>query len=129
MKPQLESKDAGLNQRTIVTQPKKGRDEGSASLPPIEKSTKRTDVDRSVSLPISAVRAKRANKEFTVASYNVRTLNDTVCHDVTISHKIQQLINGCETNNIDILAIQERSKANKSMRIYGSKTGAHTLQT
>ena len=89
MKPQPESKDAV----SIVAQPKKSRDEGSASLPPIEKSAKRTDVDRSASLPISAVRAKKANKKFTVASYNVRTLNDTVCHDVTISDKIQQLIN------------------------------------
>ena len=37
----------------------------------------------------------------------MRTLNDNVCHDVTISHKIQQLINNWVTNKIDILAIQE----------------------
>ena len=101
MKSQPESKDAG----SIVAHPKKGRDEGCASLPPIEKTAKRTDVDRSASLLISAVRAKRASKEFTVASYNLRTLNDTVCRDVTISHKIQKLINGCETNKTDMLAI------------------------
>ena len=75
MKPQPKTKDAG----SIVAQTKKGRDEGSVSLPPIEKSAKRTDADRSASLPFSAVKAKRANKEFTVASYNVRTLNATIC--------------------------------------------------
>ena len=116
MKPQPESKDAG----SIVAQPKKGRDKGSAYLPPIEKSAKRTDVDRSASLPISAVRAKRANKEFTEASYNVRTLNDTVC---------QQLINGCETNNIDKLAIQEhRQKGTEDLTTtpHGDWTLIHT---
>ena len=45
MKTQLESNVAG----SIVSQPKKGRDEGSAYLPPIEKSAKRTDVDWSAS--------------------------------------------------------------------------------
>ena len=125
MKPQPKSMDAG----SIVAQPKKGRDEGSVSLPPIEKSAKRTDVDRSASLPISAVRAKRANKEFTIASYNVRTLNDTVGQEVTISHKIQQLIIGCETNNIDILAIQEhRQKGIEDLTtiLHGDWTLTHT---
>ena len=104
MKPQPESKDAG----SIVAQPKKGRMRGLLICLP-SKNQLRGPILIGLLLCRSAVRAKRANKLFT--SYNLRTLNDTVCHNVTISHEIQQLINSCETNIIDILAIQEGTQA------------------
>jgi exonuclease III len=43
-----------------------------------------------------------------ISTYNVRTLNDTaVGSELVIKHKLNQLIAGCESYNIDILCIQE----------------------
>ena len=95
---------------TVVAQDKKGRGGQSASLLVTEKR-------------------KRANKAFTVATYNVRTLNNSTTSQVTVSHKIQQIITGCETNNISIVAIQEhrlKTTSDINFEKYGSWTLAHT---
>jgi hypothetical protein len=56
-------------------------------------------------------------KEFSVATYNVRTLNDSTSSQ-TISHKLLQITNGCEKHKIDVVSIQEhRLKTTNSENI------------
>lgn len=58
--------------------------------------------------PDLALGRRATGREFTVASYNVRTLADTKREGGRdICHKLQQLIAGCEKHSIDFLAIQE----------------------
>lgn len=108
MKPQQnERRNAG----SIVAQSNKDRDALSATLQSTEKL------------------AKRANKEFTVATYNVRTLNNSTTPEVTVTHKLERKIVGCEENNISILAIQEhRLKTDKDLNYekHGDWTLIHT---
>ena len=58
--------------------------------------------------PATGRRAPNIGQALNVATYNVRTLADTIREtDRGIRHKLQQIIAGCEEHNIDILAIQE----------------------
>jgi len=53
---------------------------------------------------------RRANyaREFVVSTFNVRTLRNTETKTGTIiSHKLQQLVAGCEKYHIDIVSLQE----------------------
>ena len=53
-------------------------------------------------------------RDFNVASYNVRTLADSQ----NISNKLQQIVDGCEKYQIDIVSIQEhRLKINEDIQI------------
>ncbi|XDV31518.1 hypothetical protein PO909_002509 [Leuciscus waleckii] len=67
----------------------------------------------STNLPATDKYAKtgksKKNKYFSVATHNVRTLNDTYNKetDVWITHKVERMIAHCERRNIDIVAIQE----------------------
>ena len=96
---------------SIVAQDKKGHGCQSATLQTTEKLE------------------KRATKEFLVANYNVRTLNNTVTSQVKVTHKIEQIIAGCEENNISLVAIQEhRLKTTNDINSerHGTWTLAHT---
>ena len=78
--------------------------------------------DQSATLQVTDKSIKRANKEFIVATYNVRTPK------VKVSHKIEQILTGCEMNNISIVAIQEhRLKTTSDINLdqYGTWTLAH----
>ena len=99
-----------LHTGTVVAQDKKGRGGQSTSL-------------------LTPEKRKRANKEFTVATYNVGTLNNTITSQVKFSHKIEQIIAGCESNNISVVAIQEhRLKTPNDINFekHGSRTLSHT---
>jgi exonuclease III len=69
-------------------------------------------------------------KVYTVASYNVRTLADTKRESgPVIRHKLEQIIAGCEKNNIDILAMQEHRRISSNpieSVMIGDWTFAHT---
>jgi exonuclease III len=60
--------------------------------------------------PDNAATDRRANnaREFMVSTYNVRTLRNTANEtSANISHKLQQLIVGCNKYQLDIVSIQE----------------------
>ena len=48
-------------------------------------------------------------RQFIVATYNVRTLNDTICIETgeLITHKLDRIIADCERYDIDLIALQE----------------------
>ena len=52
-------------------------------------------------------RSAKPPRDFIVASFNVRTLADTITNNTYTTHKLHQIIVGCEKHNIDIVAIQE----------------------
>ena len=108
----MKSKPTEPHTGSIVAQDKKGRGSQSATLQASEKR-------------------KRANKEFTVATYNVRTLNNTITSQVKVSHKIEQFIAGCEVNNISIVKIQEhrlKSSSDINLKNHGVWTLAHRIR-
>jgi exonuclease III len=51
----------------------------------------------------------KTTREFTVSTYNVRTLSDStsVSGLPIIGHKLQQIVAGCEKHHIDIISLQE----------------------
>jgi hypothetical protein len=135
MNTQQNKKDAG----SIVAQIKQDRGGQSAALLVVDKLTKRVGLDLIPSSPkvidVKARRNKRKlaiNKEFTLATHNVRTLNDTVTPEYTVTHKIERIIAGCESNNISIVAIQEhRLKSTDPLNyvLHGDWTLVHTTSS
>ena len=100
-----------MKTQKLFAQDKKGRCGQSATLQTTEKLE------------------KRATKEFLIATYNVRTLNNTVTSLVKVIQKIEQIIAGCEENNISLVAIQEhRLKTTNDINSerHGTWTLAHT---
>ena len=109
----MSTKQIQLHTGTVVAQDKKGGDGQSATL-------------------LTPEKRKRANKEFTVATYNVRTVNTTITPEAKVSHKIEQIIAGCEINKISVVAIQEhRLKTTSGINFekHDTWTLAHTNST
>lgn len=114
MKPQHNSKDAG----TVVAQSKKDRGGRLATLP----ATGYIKLAKSGNINI---------RQFSVATYNVRTLNDTICRKTgeLIMHKVDRIITGCEKYHIDLVAVQEhrlRTSNTVGYKKYSSWTMIYT---
>lgn len=90
MKNTTDSNSYWLGRRPVI----KVRGGGSTTLPVIDKYAKR---------------GKPKHKQFSVATYNVRTLNNTVCNETgePITNKIDRIIAECEKQGIDCIALQE----------------------
>ena len=70
-------------------------------------------------------------RELNVATYNVRTLNDTTSESShNIGHKLQQIAVGCDKHQIDIVALQEHRlttiEGDYDTQTLGGWTLAHT---
>ena len=106
MIPQLSSTDTG----SVVARVNKGRCDPTLTRQDAEHA-KGEGSGFKKNAPTATVNRNRSltTKHLTIATYNVRTLSNTICTETgeEITNKLQRLIAGCEEQNIDIMAIQE----------------------
>lgn len=114
----------------IAQDNKDDRDGSLTTSASVEKWARSSDGSLTTSASVDKWTRSRTKRQLNIATYNVRTLNDT--NKPNVKHKIQQLINGCERHQIDILTIQEhRLKTETPIKIekYDDWTLVHTNST
>ena len=98
---------------SVVAQYNQDRCDKSSHLRVTEELVKKGRGSWSPYLPAAVELAKNGKhqhlRQLIVATYNVRTLNDTICTETgeLITHKLDRIIADCERYDIDLIALQE----------------------